>query len=387
MFFVQRSKKAGLLHRLRLGTVLLPLAASPFLISQAAKPAANDTLVFTNDEQLTGELLSADSVGITFRSPVAGEVKIPWDHIKDLKSDKSFAVIPKDQKLTRKGVSAAVPRGPVEVQNQAVEINGGKAVPTGNVDQVITESDFDKAVNHSPGFFGGWTGALSAGASFVRATQNSTTFTGAVSLTRSIPAVSWLPPRNRTLILYNQAYGSTSQTSLQTIKTNIFHAEAERDEYISRRLYVLGDVAFDHNFSQGLDLQQQYGGGFGYTVLKSAVQELDIKADVHYEKQHFFAVPPSPERNLNLIGSTFGENYFRKLPHTIVLTEFASISPAWNDTSAYSATFGANLVFPVYRGFAFNVGATDDYLNNAVDPFKKNSTTFTSGITYTFQQK
>lgn len=387
MFFVQRSKKAGLLHRLRLGTVLLPLAASHLSIAQAAKPAANDTLIFTNDEQITGELLSADSTGVSFRSPVAGDLKIPWDHVKDLKSNKSFAIIPKNQKLTRRGVSAAVPRGPVEVENKAVAINGERSVPTGEVDQVITEADFDRAVNRSPGFFGGWTGALSAGASFVRATQNSTTFTGAVSLTRSIPAVSWLPPRNRTLILYNQAYGSTSQTSLQTIKTNIFHAEAERDEYLSRRLYILGDVAFDHNFSQGLDLQQQYGGGFGYTILKSAVQEFDIKADVHYEKQQFFAVPPSPARSNNLIGSTFGENYFRKLPHTIVLTEFASVSPAWNDTNAYSATLGANLVFPIYRGFAFNVGATDDYLNNAVTPFKKNSTTFTSSITYSFQQK
>ena len=376
--------KIRLRHRLRLGAALLPLAAVPqLLIAQAPKPAANDTLIFTNDEQLTGELLQADSAGITFRSPSAGDLKVPWDHIKDLKSNKSFAVIPKNQKLTRKGVSAAIPRGPVEVENKAVEIGGGKSVPTGEVDQVITESAFDKAVNHSPGFFGGWTGSASAGVSLVRATQNATTFTGNISLVRAIPSVDWLPPRNRTFFLYNQAYGSTSQVDFPTIKTNIFHAEAERDEYLSRRFYVLGNIAFDHNFSQGLDLQQQYGGGIGYTVIKSALQELDVKADLHYEKQTFFL----PVQTFNLIGSTFGETYLRHLPHTILLTQFGSISPAWNNTSAYSAHVGADLAFPVFRGIAFNVGATDDYLNNASFPSNKNSSTFTTGLTYSFQQK
>ncbi len=69
--------------------------------------------------------------------------------------------------------------------------------------------------------------------------------------------------------------------------TSIFHADAERDQYFSPRVYALGDVSFDHNFSQGLQLQQVYGGGIGWTALKSAKQELDLKADIHYEKQQY----------------------------------------------------------------------------------------------------
>ena len=164
--------------------------------------------------------------------------------------------------------------------------------------------------------------------------------------------------------------------------TNIFHAGAERDQYLSSRLYLFASATFDHDFSQGLDLQQQYGGGLGYTVLKNATREFDVKGDVHYEKQQF----STPSSNLNLFGSTFAENYLQTLPRTIVFTEFASISPSWDDTSAYSARVGATLVFPVYHGFAFNVSATDDYLNNAPPDFHKNATTFSSGVVYTFQQ-
>lgn len=69
-----------------------------------------------------------------------------------------------------------------------------------------------------------------------------------------------------------------------------------------------------------------------------------------------------------------------------MFNEGGSISPAWTDTNAYSAHFNATLTFPVYRGLGFNIGASDDYLNNAPATFKKNSSNFTTGITYTFKQ-
>ena len=348
-----------------------------------APDSGPDLIVFRNGERLTGELLRADAKGVAFKSTEAGEIKVSWDKIKGLDSDKPFAVIPKDKRIDRKVASDVVPSGPLKLEAGSLVIGSGadtKTVRTGDVKELVTEKAFDEAVNHPAGFLGGWVGAVSAGASFVRATQNSTTFTGAVTLSKIAPGVDWLPIRNRSLVDYSQSYGSTSQPQNPTIKTNIFHAGAERDEYLNNRLYVFGTATFDHNFSQGLDLQQQYGGGVGATVLQSEKQQLDLKGDLHYEKQQFF----DPASNQNLLGSTFSETYLRSLPHTIVFHEFGSISPAWNDAHAYSARLGANLVFPVYKGFAFNVGATDDYLNNAPAGFRKNSVTFTSGITYAF---
>jgi hypothetical protein len=192
------------------------------------------------------------------------------------------------------------------------------------------------------------------------------------------------------LIDYDQAYGSTSQsvTALQpslTVKTNIFHVDAERDEYIADRVYYFGGVSFDHNFSQGLDLQQQYGGGIGWTAIKDEIQELDVKADLHYQKQHFSDPTVNPDQNL--IGSTFGETYTRVLPKKIALDEFAAFTESWNNTSAYSSHVGATLTFPVYRGLGFNIGAIDDYLNTAAVGFKKNSFQFTTGVNYAFKAK
>ena len=342
--------------------------------------------MFVNGEQLTGELEKADNAGITFKSPMAGEITVKWANIKDLRSSKSFAILLKNEKLTRKDAAAVVPQGTVVATDKTITVasqNGPRPIPIADTSLLIPAAEFHKAVAHSPTLLQGWSGAATGGFSLVRATQDSTTFTGGISLVRALPGVAWLPTRSRTLFDYNQAYGTVNQPGVSSVKSNIFHADVERDQYFSARAYAYVDAAFDHNFSQSLNLQQAYGGGIGMTVIKRPKQQLDIKADVHYEEQDFFVT----SQNQNLIGSTFAETYVRHLPKSILFTEFGSISPAWNDSNDYSAHVNGSLVFPVYKGFGFNVSAVDDFLNNAPPGSNQNSTQFSTGITYTIKPR
>ena len=72
-----------------------------------------------------------------------------------------------------------------------------------------------------------------------------------------------------------------------------------------RRFSPSGKAQFDHNFSQGLNLQQTYGGGIGWSVIKRANESLDLKAGVTYIRQSF----AQSSANQNLTGSTFEEDY------------------------------------------------------------------------------
>ncbi len=363
---------------------LLPLALLAATLHAQQTP--KDTVIFTNGEQLSGELLQATADGITFKSPMVGELTLKWSNIKELRSDKNFAILTAKQKLTRKSAPGLVPMGKISEANNELTVTsatGVETIPVAQASRIVDAAAFDKAINHPPTFTHGWGGTATAGASLVRATQNSTTFTGAINLTRAVPTVDWLPPRNRTTLDYNQAYGTVSQAATPAIKSNIFHADAERDEYISPRLFVFGSVTFDHNFSQSLELQQAYGGGLGISLLHSATRQLDFKGDVHYERQSFF----DPTLNQKIFGSTFSEKYLRYFFKGLVFNEFASISPSWNNTKDYSAHVNANLGFPIYKGVGFNIGAVDDYLNNAPPAFKKNSTQFFTGITYTIKPR
>jgi hypothetical protein len=170
-------------------------------------------------------------------------------------------------------------------------------------------------------------------------------------------------------------------------KSSISHFDAERDEYFLPRFFVLGQTAFDHNFGQDLNLQQIYGGGVGWTALKTPKQEADLKATMQYEKQGFISGASSG--NQNLIGSTFAANYLLKLK-LVTLTQELQFVPAYNNERAYSAQETDTFAFPAYKSLGFAVGTMDSYLNDPPStepPTRRNSFQFTMGLTYAFESK
>lgn len=375
--------------------LVLAFTAPMYAQAPAAAAPAPDVLVFTNGDQLTGKLLREVAGSVTFHSDMAGDVTVTWDKIKSIKTAQQFAVIQQGQHVTRKTADADIAQGNVQVEDNQVKVTPGtggatKEIPVKDTQYVIDTPTYTTQLRGNPGFFSGWAGSLTAGATLVEATQNSRNFTGGAALVRAIPSVTWLDPRDRTTVDFTGAYGSVTQPGTVGTKTNILHGDAEHDWYFSPRFYFLVDAAWDHNYSQGLSLQQAYGGGIGYTVIKDPKQQLDIKFDVHYERQQYFVtpniVPPPPlSPSKNLIGMDFGDTYMLKLPKGLVFNQTALITPAFNQTNAWSAEATAGLVFPVYKRLGFSLGTLDDFLNDPAAGSKKNSFQFTAGVTYTLK--
>jgi hypothetical protein len=364
------------------------------LAADAPKPGT-DVVVFSNGDQLTGKLLYSDGGKLVFHSDIAGDVKVGWDKVKELKSSQQFAVLQKGQKVNKKTPDSQVPQGTLsatasDIQLQSAAGTSLPLIPTKNAEFVVEEATFQKELRHEPGFFHEWNGSVSAGAAFVIATQNSQNFNVGIALAQVVPNVAWMSPRTRTMANFTDIYGKVHQPGVQDTKTSIFHGDAEHDWYLSPRFYALADLSYDHNYSQGLSLQQIYGGGFGYSVIQQPKQHLDVKADVHYERQSFsadtYAVPVPPvQPSVNLVGSSLGESCMRKLPAGLVFNEAGVVNISFNNTNAYSSNVAAGLVFPVYKRLSFNLGAVDGYLNNPPVGFKNNSFQFTAGVGYTLR--
>lgn len=380
---------------------LLPLLKSVLLIAplsidvgaraqldsdKKAKPDA-DVIVFVNGDRLSGTLERGVGDQIVFKSDMTGEITVPLSKIKEMHSSGSFAVLRKDQPVSR----IAVVPGTISYADDQITVahpSGVPAtVPVKDVSLVIDQATYDKELARKPGPLTGWNGNIAAGATLVRSTQNGTTFNTAVTLVRQIPTVSYLPKRNRTSFDLSETYGTLRQpvipqttppTPDTVAKTSIFHADLERDEYLSPRFYVLGQVLFDHNYSQGLDLQQIYGGGFGWTVFDTPTQQMDLKSDIHYEKQEF----ETAASNQNLIGSTFSEAYRRSFPRKVLLTQTVNLIPAWNDLNAYAANGSLALAIPVFQRFNVSFTTTDSFINNPSVGFQKNSFQFVTAIGY-----
>jgi hypothetical protein len=365
---------------------LASMMAVPHLEAQAAKPDAKtepDVLIFTDGEKLIGHLVRSTGGSVTFKSDMAGEITVEWSKIKELSTHQPFAVVQKDVKLHRHEDASVVPQGAIAMSGEKIEVNAGpghatQSVPIADAAYVIDQPTFQKAVLRSPGFFAAWKGAITAGASLIEATQSSQTFNVAVNLIRAIPTENWLDARNRTTADFSAAYGKLTQPNTPNLRTAIYHADGERDEYFSPRFYAFGQLAYDHNFSQGLDLQQTYGGGVGWTVIKKSNQTLDLKSSLSYVDQEF----QTSAFNQNLLASTFAERYDTKLFHGMLFTEQLSATPAWNHMNAYSAAGSAGITMPVYKRLSLSIGAIDTFLNNPPPGFKKNSFQFTAGVTY-----
>jgi hypothetical protein len=365
--------------------------------AKAAAKSGPDVIVFTNGDQLTGKLVSAVGGNVVFKSDMAGPLTISFDKIEQLRSGEEFALLRKGQPVNRK--KPMEPVGTVAIADKNVTItpaagSAAEQAPTVEAEKdvayLVNKAEYDKEMNKKAAFTSGWNGTVTAGATLVRATTSNTTLAAGIALVRAVPDVPWLPARNRTTFDLTESYGKSvapsviPQTNPPTLPltvttlTSIFHADAERDEYFTARTYALADTAFDHNFAQGLQFQQIYGVGAGFTVIDNAKQELDLKADVHYELQRFIATP-----DMNLIGSTFFETYHRSLPRKIVMTETGSYIPAWNDLMDYAGNVTVALNLPVYKKLGATVSATDNYLNDPSPGYKKNSLQFITGLTYT----
>jgi hypothetical protein len=403
-FFLPAISVQGSHPRFKLLPLIVVLCAA-LTCSAQSKPASDpDVLVLSNGDTLHGKFVSSIQGKLTFHSDALGDLSLSWDKVKELHTTEKFAMVDKNLKLHGRKSTGPIPEGKVDVENDAVTLRPGQGeahapLPVKDALFIMDSATLDKELHHEPGFFSGWNGAATAGATVVTATQNQYTVSGGIGLVRAIPTAPWLNPSNRTSIDFTGSFGKITQPGYtdpgppptlvpaSSTKSALYHADAERDEFISPRFFALVQTAFDHNFSQDLDLQQAYGGGIGWTVLKTPQQEANLKATLQYEKQAF--INGASTGNQNLIGSTLGASYLLKTK-LATYTQGLAFIPAFNQPRAYSATETDTFAFPAYKNLSFSIGTNDSYLNDppvSLPPTKRNSFQFTMGLTYAIKSK
>ena len=374
---------AGSICSLSLGFVGVPRLAAQARAADS-KPAP-DVLILIDDEKVVGHFVGSSGKSLSFKSDLLGDLTADWSKVKELHVRGQYAVLGKDVILRPHADTSKIPQGVLEVTGQTIVVSpaGGGATQTlavGDAAQVLDRDTFQKEVEPPrTGPFQAWTGTTTLGGSLVQATQQSRTVTAALNLVRAIPVESYLPARNRTIFNFAISDGRVLQPNTPTIKTEIVHADAERDEYLDQsRLFGFAQLAADHNFSQGLTLQQNYAGGLGWTAIKQANETLDVRGSIGYIHQQF----SNAGHNQSLLASNFGESFLRKFDGGISVTQQLTVTPTWNNLNAWLASANAALNIPVYKRFAFTISMLESYLHNPSPGFRKNSYQATLGLTY-----
>ena len=106
----------------------LLLISPPAFAAKSTKKAAKaeakkleepkEVLIFKNGDQITGKLLNSTGTKIKFDSEVAGEITVPLENIKELKSDRPFAIVPKEPKGFKK--RAPVVEGIIQLEAKGI---------------------------------------------------------------------------------------------------------------------------------------------------------------------------------------------------------------------------------------------------------------------------
>ena len=414
MFFLPLGSVSGRLRRVLACLLLVAAATLAWADSGADRNAAGadaggsgmskasesapDTLIFQNGDRLSGRFLRLVGGTIYFHSAYLGDIDVKSAEVKEVRTATSLVVLEKGVSPHDGDMPAGVPEGTLSIVDNSITVRpktppGAQVIlPVKRAEYIVDQATLGKQIEGHPGLLAGWNGQVTAGATVVQATQQQYTFTGSMSLARVVPTVSWLNTHNRTTLDFSGSFGKIIQppyssngvmTGGYSSKSSIYHAAAERDEYFSPRFYALGQTVFDHNFAQDLDLQQIYGAGIGWTAVKQANQELDLKTTLQYESQQFIVA--NGIYNQNLIGSTLDATWAAKLPLKVLFKQQVSWIPAYNNPSAYSAGEKNSVTMPFFRSLAFSVGTIDSYLNDpppASPPTRRNSFEFTTGLTY-----
>ena len=390
--------------------VFLPFLIAP-VHAQPAKPvpvpAKPDTITFNNGDQLTGKLVRVVGGVVTFHSDVLGDVTAPLAKVKAMHADEAFAVVQKEQHVTIHTAIKEIPVGSIALEDEKVQVGGnsaapGQTLPAKESVYMVDAAGFHRELHGDSDFLYGWTGTATVGASLVTGTNSAQTYTGAVAFVRAIPTVLWLPSYSKTSVNLSATYGLAKDEEVvshgnvfqaaSVSKTDIKHGDAEYDKYLGsqlygRHLFALVNGSADHNYGNGVQLQQAYGAGLGWTLVKSSTDIFDLKASLQYEQQVFYnglySGLGTPTENL--VGAALSEDWNKTFGHAIKFKQSVTLSPTFNLVQAYSAVASTSLIFPVYKKLSFSLTGTDNYLGDPPQGYQRNTFQFTGGLTFTLK--
>ena len=358
-------------------------------------PCWADRIFFANGDVTTGKLVSAGEGGVVFEGNLTGNLAYQWGDITKVEISSRVVV---RRKLGAKPGNTAVTllENPViEIAEGNLQMKGGPntsltdAAPLPIADLVSVESpapDDASPVSH-------WQGAIKSQDTVTRSTQDQYQLGASLHSTYETERQeAW---EHQKVDLTAQAnFSEASKPGASPVRTALYEGVAQYDlftvksdlasnfppKYDSTYLLVIAD--WYHNLSLGMNFEQAYGVGYGWSRTLRAkpdkkgrirLQTFGVSADVRYIREQLYP----PGGSLDLAATDLSEHYSISIPWITVkpisLTERIQVIPAFNNSQALQVRGIAEFLLPLTQRLSIGPQVTDDYLRNA--PPKTNKIT------------
>ena len=349
----------------RLFVLFLPLALT----------LSADQVVLKNGDTVTGVIVKKDGAKLTIKSEFLGEVSMPWDAVKSLKSDESLTVV------LPGGESVLGKVNTTEDKLEVATTTATKSVPLAQVGAVRNPAEQHswERLQH-PGLLELWTGSFDLGFALARGNARTSTLTNAFNATR-------ITRKDKITLTFRQIYATANLNSAATagspsLSTTIASAVRGGWTYnrdLTPRFFVSTFNDYEHDRFQNLSLRFVAGGGFGVNAIKDEKANLSFTGGGDYARENF-----TTNLSRNSFEANFGNDFLYKFSSATSITQASRFFPNLTNTGEYRMNFDLTGVTVLKKWLSWHVSASDRFLSNPVFGRQRNDLLLSTGFRLSF---
>jgi hypothetical protein len=364
---------------MRMRRSLLFVSLAVLCASLCVPAAVADQVTLKNGDRLSGSVVSGDGKTLLLKTEYAGDVTIKWDAISAIDSTQNLTISLKDGKRLT---------GKVATSDGTLVAGGGSApkdaiiAVRNDAEQKAADEQAEKLAH--PKFYYFWNGVFDTGLALTRGNSATVSYTLNTSAVRQTA-------RDKLSLFATYIYANDDTTPPSRTTANALRSGARFDWNLTPRVFVFGFGNFETNELQHLSLRQVYGGGFGYHVIKTDRNVLDVFGGFDYDRDKFAAysllnpTPPPPITPVaasaqNSAEATVGEEFNSKLGKRGTLSETFSLFPNVSHTGDFRYQFDATMATQVKAWLSWQVTFSDHYINYPPPGLKANDLVLSTGL-------
>lgn len=334
--------------------------------------ARADTLILKNGDRVTGTLVNVKGVTLQLKTDNLGVLSIPLAQIATYTVDKPVVVAISGQ-APMQGTLQLLPSGEWQLNSNGQT----QTIAAGKVQLIMLADEYQK-VEVAPEPWQAWKGGASLGYSLQNGNQETNTLTTNVTAIRERPETPIFERHTRTSFDFTTLFSHAHQDG-NTVTSRTVTANLREDYLLTTDNFVFAMAQVNHVSTQGLYLQQTYGGGFGRTLINNSRTKFAVLGGPTYVQEKFFNGSLTRTAEL-LIAENLGEQFNSR----VRLDHFFQFYPDLVHGGQYRFDTSTVLALKLSSKFSVNTSLIDLYLSNPPVGNKSNNVTFSLGIGYTF---
>jgi hypothetical protein len=337
------------------------------LFASAVLPA--DQVILKNGDVITGAIVKKNGNRLTVKSEFLGEVTMPWNAVKSVRSDEALTVeLPGGQRVA----------GKLSTAGESLEVStdlGVKPATFATVGDIrnTAEQHAWERLQH-PGMFDLWTGFFDTGLAVARGNARTKTLTNAFTANR-------VTRNDKLTVTFSQIYGTATVDNVSSAVANAMRGGWTYDHTLTGRFFASTLNDYEHDVFQNLKLRFVLGGGLGYNAIKGDKTTLAFSTGGDYERENF---NQSLDRNSGEIN--FGDVFTHKFTGTTNLTQSFRYFVNLSQGGEYRVNFDMGAVTALSKWLGWHVTASDRFLSNPVFGRQRNDVLLSTGFRLSFSR-